>query len=478
MLKKETKAVFGLFGIAVVLRSLPELLISRYPVGYETITYYLPSIYLTSLDSTSSLLGLTAHLQFMSAHPPLMDTFRAGPFFYVLMWVFQALTGDNGFLLLKVVAPILYGCLIASFFIFLRRGVNLDYKVAFLAAMLLIFQPAALRESWDRFRTVLALTFLFMTLTASTSSRFKWPKVVAFGILTVLSRDYVGVILIVAIAGRAILEKKDRLASVLALLPSLAILFALFNPVWLEWNMLSAENPFAVTGYAWVVLDVFSIFLFCFLPLLPFVVKGFWRNTLLDPIVGFLALASFWIIFLPWFSIPGYQRWLMLLVFPFCIYTAVGLQRLHLGKNKTRAVVAFVLAFVVIGVGYATGTYSYIGIVSNSYVPTGLTQSSIAWSQVDDVKIALTWLVNNGRENGTLLVEERFYGWSLIFLEPLKHDVKIEVYGANRSFEPQLQNAIREGSGEIYLIWYSGTSPQNFLAVHSQGDICIFEYSV
>jgi hypothetical protein len=79
------------------------------------------------------------------------------------MWLATMATAAHSFVILKVAAPVLYGCLAVSFLLFLRRGMEFSGKAAFVGGLLMIFQVAALRESWDRFRTVLAL-FLFATL--------------------------------------------------------------------------------------------------------------------------------------------------------------------------------------------------------------------------------------------------------------------------------------------------------------------------
>lgn len=467
-----------LFLAGLVLRSIPELLVSGYPVGYETIACYAPAIIVFKQSSGNVLLNLLQPGLFLSSYKPLLDTFRAGPLFYLLIWVGSALSGANAFVLLKVVATIFYGCLAVSFFIFVRRGLNIDWKVAFIASLIMIFQPAALRESWDRYRTILALIFLFAALTAlRTKSKYKPVLVAALGVLTVLSRDYIGFLFLFTVFGFVLFEKKDRLVSLFALSPSVVLLGIMFNPVYLNWNYLSSNGAFAVPSYLWEVRDSLSIFAVCYLPLLPFVSKGIWRNNLLNPLLGWLLLGSFSAALIPWFAVPGYQRWLLLLVFPFCVYTALCLRRLLLGKYKTKLVAAIILAFMIIGVGYSTGAFSFTGMLPNSYVPVNMIQSSIPWNQIDDVRSVLIWLEKNAGNNSTLLAEERFYGWSLIYLEPPSNNIMVTAYGADSSPEPSLEQAISDGRSQIYLIWYTNSNVQDFQIAYSKGDISIFQYN-
>ena len=109
----------------------------------------------------------------MVFNPSIGQFLRSGPLFYVLMWFIIDLFSVDAFVLLKIVGPILYGCLALSFYMFVRRGLNLEVKTAFLVALFLIFQPAALRLSWDRYRTVLALVFLFCLFNCFKKEEFK-----------------------------------------------------------------------------------------------------------------------------------------------------------------------------------------------------------------------------------------------------------------------------------------------------------------
>ncbi len=465
VLCSEKASCLFFFALGVLLRGIPELLISYYPVGYETITYYAPVM--MSFNGK----GLV---------DVFLETFRAGPLFYVLMWVSANLSGAHAFFLLKVAGPVLYGFLAVTFFVFVRYGLRLEWKMAFVATLILVFQPVALRESWDRFRTVLALAFLFVTLTVLRGDwKFRWLLVSVLGVLTVLSREYVGAILFVAVLGFAILERRSRVKSLVALGPSIAIFVAISYPSWIWWNYLSLDNPFAVGSYLWMVQDVFAIFAVCYLPLLPFIIRGFQRDRLLDPIVGWLLLGSFSVVFFPWFAVPGYQRWLMLLVFPFAVYAVKGFRRLRLFCGaRTQVLRVIILVFVVIGAGYSTGAFSYIGAVPNSYVAVNLVQSSIAWNQVDDVKGVLLWFDDNVEANSSVLTEERFYGWTLIYLKRAKEDVEVVPYGANSPLLWALEKVAEDGSDLVYLIWYTDTRLENFRRVYSLNGVSIFQYEL
>jgi len=341
----------------------------------------------------------------------------------------------------------------------------------------MVFQPAALRESWDRYRTVLALVFFFAALTATKREwRMKWPIVAVLGILTALSRDYIGVLLFVTIMGSAIYECKNRISSTAAMMPIFAILLAMYNPVWLSWNYLSNNSPFVTGDYASMVKDAFFIFVICYLPLLPLVLKGFSKNSTLMTMLVSLVLGSFSVALVPWMAIPGYQRWLMLLVFPLCVYSALGLQCFFSDKKRMLIVTAIVLAFMFVGLSYTTGFFSYTRVLPTSWIPGNLTGSSVSWNQVDDLKSCLSWLGNYTTSNSTLLVEERFYGWSLIYLKPNDGRISIMPYASASSFKASFEEARSRDIRQFYLIWYTNSTVQEFGLLHSEGAISVFKY--
>jgi len=284
--------------------------------------------------------------------------------------------------------------------------------------------------------------------------------------------------LFVAVLGFAFLERKDRVISLVSLAPALAV-FAVMNfPRQLWWNYVAEGALPCSGGYLSMLQDVFSIFAVCFLPLLPFVVKGFRRDKLLDPMVGLFFLGSFSVVVSPWFAVPGYQRWLMLLVFPFSVYAVKGFERLSLfDKDSFRKLVVILLIFTVIGVGYSSGAFSYV-VLPNSWVPTDLVQSSIPWNQIEDVKGVLMRLDENAVTNSCILSEERFYGWTLIYLKRANNDVEVICYSAGSPPTPALEKALSDGFRWIYLIWYTDSNLEGFEMVYCQNSVSIFQYKL
>ncbi|KON32554.1 MAG: hypothetical protein AC479_07300, partial [miscellaneous Crenarchaeota group-6 archaeon AD8-1] len=142
----EEKIVYLLlFFTAFIIRLLPELIVPSYPIGFETITYYAPAMTPSSVEVNGDFFGLLN--QFLIFNPSLGQFLRSGPLFYVPMWAILDLFGADPLSLLKIVGPFFYGFLCLSFCFFVRKGLNLDVKVAFFVAFFLIFQIPALRLS-------------------------------------------------------------------------------------------------------------------------------------------------------------------------------------------------------------------------------------------------------------------------------------------------------------------------------------------
>jgi len=296
-------------------------------------------------------------------------------------------------------------------------------------------------------------------------------------VLGVLSREYVGVVLFVGVVGYAFLEKRNRVLSVVALVPALVVFVVMVSPtlLGLVWNYVP-EWVYASRSYPWVVQDAFVIFAICYLGLLPFVVAGLRRDKLLGPLTGWLLLGSFGVL-VPFAAVPGYQRWLMLLVFPFCAFAVWGFERLRLfSGRRVWGLAAVVLVFIVVGSGYSTGLFSYVGRFPNSYVAVDLVESSVRWDQIDDIKAVLSWLDENAASNSSILVEDRFYGWVLIYLERANGDVKVVWYGACYSPFPTLEGILGDGFSQTYLIWYAGSSLAGFHQIHAHKSVSIFRY--
>src|SRR2546428_6134298 len=141
------KFALAAFLVPVFIRSIPEILVGPYPIGWDTIAFYVPN----TLDWAAGKVGFvqilgTAPLMYMISVPVYWVT-RVNP-----VWIF------------KIMGPILYGTMIWSLFRFLRIGLKWPDKQALGGALLTSLYFVTLRISWDLYRNMLGLTFILLSL--------------------------------------------------------------------------------------------------------------------------------------------------------------------------------------------------------------------------------------------------------------------------------------------------------------------------
>jgi len=135
------------FLIPLGVRSIPEILVGPYPIGWDTITYYVPY----TLDWSR---GRFDHLGIVGVAPllylisvPLYDLVRADPIY-----------------IFKVAGPILYGTMIFALYRFLRLSAGLVVRDASFVAILTSVYFVTLRIGWDMYREVMGIAFILFSL--------------------------------------------------------------------------------------------------------------------------------------------------------------------------------------------------------------------------------------------------------------------------------------------------------------------------
>src|SRR5712692_3652946 len=101
------------FLIPLGIRAIPEIIVGPYPIGWDTIAFYVPNTldWATGKVGPLQMLG-TAPLMYMISVPAYMAS-RVNP-----VWIF------------KVMGPLLYGIMIFALFRFLRLGLKWNDRMA------------------------------------------------------------------------------------------------------------------------------------------------------------------------------------------------------------------------------------------------------------------------------------------------------------------------------------------------------------
>jgi hypothetical protein len=478
-----------IFLFAVGLRALPELLSGKYPVGFDTTQGYIPSILALPDNTPMKLFGW--------AYSPLAIYFLG--FVYVL-------TKIDVNLLLKIMGPVFYGLLSASFYYMLSKGLGWKSKMGFFVSVLFILQPAVLRTGWDQLREELALIFFFALLAQTKCNLLSRGKtrlflVSAFSILIVLSHQLIATLLFIVVIWQlftiGIKRESLTLKPVAAFIPAAAIfagqLYSQFiNPSWsphfmpiimsvgtgtfIFTNYFLSDPRFLNGNYLTVLLYVGSLAIFTIMPLIPFAAKGFFKDKVFTPILIWLIAASFSIIIYPEFALSHYSWWMLLLPIPLTIYCGNFLNKIKVFSRQKRfsAATAALIIIAIISVAYASSTIQIGNPYSFTYSPRGLVESSIPTKDIPDVEKALKWANENTPPNATVIVPESIQGFSCT---ELRSDIQIRVSSALLTLN-QVVNLVSHESAKAYAIWYTeNVNYTTFIGTKTKefGSIAVFQ---
>lgn len=479
--------VFSLlsFFVPSIVRVLPEILMGKYIVGFDTVSYYVP-----------------VTLRWIGDGVGFFEFMACSPLFYVLL-VQLTLVGVPLTVSLKVLAPILHGFLGLTIYLYARRALAWSHKKSFFVSFLAALYFVALRISWDMLRNELGLIFLFVFLVFLHEGWEKnsWKCCVLLlpsMVLVVLSHQLVAVVMFAVVSVYVLQrllnrEHVDVKNLVLSALPAI-VLFGLtvyssfvVSPSFSVVSGFPSEelggwfSLFGFSSYFSMVVNTLGFLFYCYLPLLPFVLMGIRRfgNVELKVWFYWCLAAVLSLVFSPYASVIGGYRWTLMLVFPMAFFVVEGFRRfssrlLKVGFGAVLVLLSF--SFVLLPADVA---FPYFGFFPY-YVPSSMLQNSVPLCDCDDVVDALLWVGDNVGDDGVLLVHDAFHGWALLFLD---RD-QVVCYGYESAEEAALET-FGEGCSELYLVWWvsgegwHGVSvlPSSFVEVFRSDRIAVYEYN-
>lgn len=139
------RALLAAFSIGLLVRLIPELLAFPNPIGFDTIDY-------------------AVIIKCGVIWPNWSAFFSSTWLFSALAVSLRQLSNVDVFLLLKILAPILYRINVAGVFWFARDMLKCGTLLSLLAGVFFAFQLAPLRISWDLLRNSLGMGLLLFTL--------------------------------------------------------------------------------------------------------------------------------------------------------------------------------------------------------------------------------------------------------------------------------------------------------------------------
>lgn len=461
-------------------RALPEILMREYIVGFDTISYYVPVAW-----------------KWVNFGVNFWKFFGYAPLFYLLLSGLT-LVGIPLTVSLKVLPPFLHGFLGLAIFGYAVKSLDWSYVRGLFVSSLATLYFVGLRISWDMLRSELGLIFFFAFLIALKSylSDSIWKMftlLLSSAVLVALSHQLVSIVMFAVVLAVALEKMLNRhvfmvLRLFSAVLPAM-LLFGL--TVYADYVILPVFSEDAATSgrLMWLTLLSYSsafdgiantigFILFCYLPLLPFIVLGMQNLNCLE-----LKAWSIWClagVAIPFFfsNAPLVYRWILLLVFPFSFFAVEGFKKVKFGLSK-KVLVGFatVLSFSFVFLP-AEAAFPYFRLYPY-YVPSSMLQNSVPLSDCSDVVAALNWARDNVGSSGALMVHDAFYGWVTLYDD----GIKILRYG----YAPPRESALKffgEGYSPLLLVWWVNgegwhgqvSLPSSFNEVFHSGRIAVYKF--
>jgi len=506
----DRKALVACLSLGFFVRLIPELLAFPLPIGFDTIHYAVAMKSGVILPNWSAFFTSTWLL-------------------YALIVPLYSLLQVDPFLLLKIVAPLLFGLNVAGVYWFARKMLSWNLRMSLLTGVFFALQLASLRISWDLLRNTLGLGILLFALSylKEIGSRRGFALFALLSLLTVFAHEYAAVTLLVVVMGlvvwRLVKSQVDsgsiRLA--LAVLPALTVFltgiwlrifpvhYALETNIVIAGDAVSARQgslffmvdylrvQTSVDYYAsyWsLALSVGFLFAVLYLPYLFLIAKGFFKNRVLNVWTMLLLIGAFGCLVVPFFALEYWHRWMFMLVYPFTFFAVNGFSKLLRKSSlegKTHAFSWFsnkkaagtVLLTFSLGIAYlATPVLMvYASVSVPSITATYLyfsTSPTVPYEDVNSVVQAMSWLNGNMTAVSCVVLQNAFLSWGQLYLGKSHVIVHFE-----NDVNSAVNTAFGHGFSSVFFVWwnepngwYGISVPQSFVRVQDFGRISVYVY--
>ena len=478
--------------VSFLIRSVPEIMSSPFPIGFDTMNYYVPAL----LDGRWSVADLTS----------------PDPYCVVQLLTYQFLIHDP-VLLVKVMGPLLNSALALAIYYYARRCLRWSPPKASCGAVLCTSYFVALRISWEMYRQMLGTIFLFLALVSMTYSAKLKQRIgtMTFALLTAVSHEIPGLILISVFVLKSATYLRHRSGHRALWLPIAAIvtLAILLYHRYVPGSGLVL--PVSIQGeFRAPALDIVGFYLYCYWMVIPIALVGVKhvKEFALRVWVVVCLAGSLLVFALP----QGAAMWFrsaIFLVYPVMLWFVQGLtttldpQRLGYKAVAIKgvALASLLLITSLSAIYLVTGPENAFPLFGQYnaylvYLPSSMVQNSVPIDDARQVVRALEWVQTQG--NSTLVIPKPFWGYgkliltgttvSVIYLDfptlPVSpRDQNNEVL-LKRVMDDIVQGAPTNGRADVRFIWWiSGTGwygvtwlDPRFHLIFAAGDIAIYSY--
>jgi hypothetical protein len=252
-------------------------------------------------------------------------------------------------------------------------------------------------------------------------------------------------------------------------------------------------------SYQTLLNTILRMFWLFYRILLPLVVFGFWylrKNFILTVITLWLLIGTFSSLIFAGTGIIVWERWLIMLAFPFAVYAVSGAFRLGEYFVQVRqwsrpfkallAVSAVVFWLIFIGLlvcqVYPFLTRSYQDAKPpladdqlNTYFPRTMVHNSVGLSKINNLLEVTKWLNDNVPSGAAVIVDNR---WRGLMLTHFNMDDRYIITNAWSQEWPRntFEFAVtQKGFTKVYLIWDNNQNIRYFNKVFNSGYTAVYE---
>lgn len=449
----EKYTILVVFTLCIALRAAPELMAYPYPIGYDVINYYIPTI--TNFEDKWD----TVSKQF-----PLYVTF---------LYLISITTGLSAYSVVVAVIIVMTGIFGISLFYLGRNLLKLGISHSAYIAIFAIVQLAVLRTTWDFHRDIFALTSMMFVLSLLIRKNAGWKYIgiiLVLATLTVAADRMVGVLFSVSLVVYAIVTRRREVTLTGILAISMFCVLTLSTQSTPDIKTITSteipQNNNELKEF-YNPADLLIFFVVINGLLVAAAAIGFlnMKNSLLlkIPLLVCLMGSFSWLVF-PENRHLLADRWIILAGIFLSVFAGYGI--LHLVRNlkKRFTIAGFILgAFVVLGVSYAvipyhsaSALYGIVGLHSKNLPPLSMQFNSIDVEDNDDLLSAIAWINKNTEQDALIVGESDLRGFMELYLE----DNRIYHFSADpQTFAKTLMNS----GQQVYLIEFNSTSSPIFV---------------
>ncbi len=448
----EKYTILVVFILCIALRAAPELIAYPYPIGYDVINYYIPTI--TNFEDKWD----TVSKQF-----PLYVTF---------LYLISITTGLPAYSVVVAVIIVMTGIFGISLFYLGRNLLKLGISHSAYIAIFAIVQLAVLRTTWDFHRDIFALTIMMFVFSLLIRKNAGWKPlalILVLTTLTVAADRMVGALFSISLVVYSIVTRRREVALIGILAIGMFCALTLSTQSTPDIKTITSteipqNNSELKEFYNPANLLIFFVVINGLLVAAAAIGFLNMKNTLLKIPLLVCLMGSF-----SWLAFPENRylladRWIILAGIFLSVFAGYGILHLIRNLKKRFTIAGFILgAFAVLGVSYAviphqsaSALYGIIGLHSRNLPPVTMQFNSIDVEDNDDLLSTIAWINKNTEQDALIVGESHLRGFMELYLEDNR------TYHFSEDPQTFAETLMNRGQ-EVYLIEFNSTSSPIFV---------------